>query len=369
MRVFALMDTRIVSGPGRQLAATVAPLKARGIQLEVVCFERADGPPSPFVAFLDALGITRHVVHAPGRLDSAVIERVEALLAAERPDVVQTHSYRPAFIAWMLRRRGYRVPWIGFFHGQTHEDLKVRVYNLIDRLVLRRADRLVVVAPHQRKRFPFAPRLRYIPNAALPADAARANAAFPSIPDTLPRPWLGYVGRLSSEKGWDLLLEALAQVQATQPCSLVMAGDGPDRTACEARIAALGLGDRVHLLGQTPSALPLYPQVDAIVMPSRTEGMPNVVLEALGADVPIVATRVGAVSELLPDDATGLVIPPESVPALATAIARILREGRTATGSAARARSAARYTLAARVDALAALYSEVHGVSARGSAA
>ncbi|MCA0375119.1 MAG: glycosyltransferase [Gemmatimonadetes bacterium] len=358
-RVFALMDTRIVSGPGRQLAASVAPLRALGIEVEVVCFERADGPPSPFASFLDTLGIRRHVVHAPGRLDAALIARVEALLAAERPDVVQTHSYRPAFILWTLRRRGLRLPWIGFFHGQTHEDLKVRVYNLVDRLVLRRADRLVVVAPHQRARFPFTRRLRYIPNAALPGDAARANAVPPVIPDTLPRPWLGYIGRLSHEKGWDVLLDALARVPVSQPCSLVIAGDGPDRAACEARIDALGLRDRVHLLGQIPSALPLYAQLDAIVMPSRSEGMPNVVLEALGADVPIVAARVGAVPELIPDDATGLVVPPENVPALTDAIVRVLREGRTPQGSAARAASAARYTLAARVDALRALYGDV----------
>lgn len=365
MRILALMDTRIVSGPARQLIATIAPLQTRGIQVEVVCFEDREASPSPFRTLLEARGIRYHLIHSPGRLDRALVQRVLALLKAEQPDAIQTHSYRPAFIAWLLRRLDGKLKWIGFFHGETNEDLKVRVYNLIDRYVLRSADRRVVVAPHQLNRFPKRSSPRYLPNAVLPIGDTDIDRITPPIPEALPRPWIGYVGRLSSEKGWDVLLAAMQLLVRSQTVTLVLAGGGPDEEACRNRIKELALDDHVLLLGQLSSAQGLYPLLDALVLPSRSEGMPNSILEALHANVPIVATSVGAVRELLPDDATGLVVPPDNPEQLADAIRRTLREGRTEKGRLARERSAARFSLDRRVEVLYELYTNLISSTAR----
>jgi glycosyltransferase involved in cell wall biosynthesis len=353
------MDTSIISGPGRQLVALIPELQRSGVRLEVVCFAHVERMTTDYIRFLEAHGLPHHVVPTRGRIDRVLIADVVALLKREQPDLVQSHSYRPAALAALARAHGLRSPWIGFFHGDTREDLRVRLYNAVHWGLLHLADHVVVVSPHQRARFRFRSALTYIPNAVIPADGT-VEATFAEPIGDVPRPRIGFIGRLSAEKGWRVLLQAFPEVVATFPeAMLVVAGDGPDASAFDAEVIRRGIGTRVVRLGQVPDAGAVYPLLDVLVLPSLTEGMPNVVLEALRHDVPVVASRVGAVPELLADPATGMLVDAGDPAQLARSLVRAVRIGRTDAGSAARARAAAGYALPDRAARHLALYTQV----------
>jgi glycosyltransferase involved in cell wall biosynthesis len=151
----------------------------------------------------------------------------------------------------------------------------------------------------------------------------------------------------------------------------VIAGDGPDRSACEALVSTLQLGDTVHFTGALLPIEPLYPLLDLVVIPSRSEGLPNVLLEALRADRPVVSTTVGAVPEVIGGTEAGRLVPVEDPAALAEGVRALLAEasqaGPAAAAAAARADVVQRFSLARRVQAHVQLYREV--LAAGGSTA
>jgi len=134
-----------------------------------------------------------------------------------------------------------------------------------------------------------------------------------------------FVGRLSPEKGIEGLLEALASVRADLRPRLVLVGDGPLRATLERRIGDLGLRDQVDLLGRLAEAETLkeIAASDALVLPSFMEGLPIVLMEALSLGVPVIASRVAGIPELVADGETGLLFTPSNWSELAEAIERL----------------------------------------------
>jgi len=151
---------------------------------------------------------------------------------------------------------------------------------------------------------------------------------------------LGWVGRFSDEKDPLLAVEAFALGVASS-ATLCMIGTGPLDAACRQRAAELGIAERVVFAGAQPDAAPLLSAFDALVLSSRTEGTPMVVLEAASAGIPVVATRVGGVPTIVGKDG-GWLVAPGDAPALAEAMRVALtdEQGRVQRGAALRARVA-----------------------------
>lgn len=154
-------------------------------------------------------------------------------------------------------------------------------------------------------------------------------------------PRLLLVGRLVHQKGVDLLLDALAGLKE-HIWYLTLVGDGPQRPHLEAQVARLALQERVdfsHWL-EGEALVRAYQQANLFVFPSRHEGMPNVVLEAMSAGLPVVASRIAGNEELVVDGETGLLVPPEDVDALRRALKTLLLDAdlRQRMGTAGRAR-------------------------------
>ncbi len=342
-------------------------LRDRGVDHRVVLFHRAGRAPAPYAAYLDGLGADHVIVPEYGPADVGMVKRAAAALAAFDPDVVETHGYKPSAIVAALRAASTpRWRWLAFFHGGTTENLKVRAYNWIDRRAMARADRLAVMSSVHRDAFArMGTRVRVVYNAVAQLPRSPDSAALdvrglfrpaPAADDAI----LGVVGRLSSEKGVDLFLDACRRlVDAGEQFRAVVVGDGPDRALLTARARALGLDAHVAFAGTVRDVGHVYGQLTCVVIPSRSEGLPNVMLEALDHDVPVVATRVGAVPEVLTDPLAGVVVPPFDPGALADGIRRGLALARTPGAAAARAATIRRFSLDARVDAHLALYAEL----------
>jgi glycosyltransferase involved in cell wall biosynthesis len=201
--------------------------------------------------------------------------------------------------------------------------------------------------------------------AALPAgsvgtvrNGVRAPAG-PRGPATGQRPpIIGTIARLGEQKGIDDLLRAAAQLPDAR---IVVVGDGPLRQNLAELADALGVGDRITWTGWVDDPAALLATFDIFVLPSRFEGLPLVILEAMLAAVPVVATDVGSVAEAIDDGRTGLLVPASDPAALAAAIGRLLDDPVAARRLADAARQVAgeHFTASAMADRYAALYEQV----------
>jgi len=183
-------------------------------------------------------------------------------------------------------------------------------------------------------------RIRPVLVPAFGVDARRFRPADPAEAQRPAKPRVLFVGNITRAKGVDLLIEALARCpDAWQACSLAGAGGDADRMKSLA--AESGIAGRLRWLGRLPaSAVPeLMRRHDLLVLPSRSEGRPNVVIEAMASGLPVIATGVGGVADLVRDGEVGLIVPPDDADALAAAIARLCTDAklRSTMASAARA--------------------------------
>lgn len=153
---------------------------------------------------------------------------------------------------------------------------------------------------------------------------------------------VGIVGKLSQVKGHRLFLKAAALISQTRAdVAFLVVGDGPDREALEAESEALGLSSRVRFAGARGDVPSLLKTMDVLVVSSFSEGSPNVVLEGMGAGVPLVATRVGGIPEIVEDGRSGLLVEPGDARALSEAVLALLNEPERARSMGRRGRELA----------------------------
>jgi glycosyltransferase involved in cell wall biosynthesis len=171
-------------------------------------------------------------------------------------------------------------------------------------------------------------------------------------------PTLGSLGRLDRQKGFDVLLRALEQLPQA---SLVLVGDGPERAPLEAQASAAGLTGRVLFAGWADDPRRHLTTFDVFVLPSRFEGFPLSVVEAMLAGLPVVASAVGSMPESVREEETGLLVPPEDPHALAAALRRLLdrTDLRSDLGRRGRELALERFTAAAMARSFEALYEEI----------
>jgi glycosyltransferase involved in cell wall biosynthesis len=294
----------------------------------------------PLVEALERDGVPTTVLHIGARGYRAERRAIEALCREMRPNVVHTHGFRPDVVDGGVARRE-QIPVVSTCHGFIEGDFKGRLYQTLQRRALRRFDAVIAVSD------PIAARLRaakidernihLIPNAfscsrdALSGDAARAALGIPR------GRVVGWVGRLSAEKGPDLAIDALARVE-DPAVRLVVIGDGRERMQLVEQARSLGVSDRIVWCGSVPDAGRFFAAFDAFLLSSRTEGTPMALFEAMAANVPIVATRVGGVPQVV-DESTALLVPAGDVDAMAAAVKKTLADAASANQRASAARN------------------------------
>lgn len=363
-RIAAIIPARDISGPGRQLVAQARSMIRQGIDVQVIVPLRP-GTQSSFPRFAADNGVPCHVLSDRGIVDTALVRELHRLLRDLRPDLVQTHAYKATGLMYVLRKLGLRMPWIGFFHGATDLGLRDRMFHRLDLRMLRAADRIVVMSGRQAAMFGDAcDRVNVVHNAVLDAEGGGRNGARVRRAAGIEFvPVIGVIGRLSREKGVDLLLQALAKLSARQAhWRAEIAGDGPELVRLQADCDQLGLGNRVRFRGQVHDIASVYKELDLVVIPSRSEGLPNVLLEAMRYDIPVVATNVGAIPDILAAVPGAFrLVPPENTSALSDAIAEALGDLNSEDAARARIGVADRFSLEGRVDVLMALYTDMLG--------
>jgi glycosyltransferase involved in cell wall biosynthesis len=268
----------------------------------------------------------------PRRIPAGVVALRRAIGACD-PDVVHAHNPGMAVLAGIATLRGRRPAGLASLHGVPEEDYAAaaRVLRLAGLPVVACGPGVAAaLAEHGLE--PAATIL----NAVGPGPAPLARAALEREWGIPPGALLAVaVGRLVHQKNHALAVEAFARLPGAY---LVILGEGELHGELEWLVAERGLRTRVLLPGVRADARAIVGAADVLVLPSRWEGLPLVVLEALAAGTPVVATAVRGVRELLTDGVNALLVPPEDPPALAAAVERVLAEPALAASLAAEGR-------------------------------
>lgn len=346
--VFLLQDTRSLYGAEQAMVRLVEGLAAAGVAVRVLllCETRLGGGASPLAAAFRRR-VPVEEIPVAGRFSRAAIARIRECMARERADVLHSTGYKADWHAVLAAKQGTLFPVVSTVHGWLFRwNLKELVFQALNLRALRRFSRVIVLCGFYERylrRHGLTPlQLAQIPTGVRADDLApRAEAC---------RLWeangeiftFGLLGRLSSEKNHAMLLRAavrLARDLGTSPRSwrILIAGDGPLRGKLEARIARLGLADRVELAGWMESP-EFFRRAHVLVQCSRVENQPLSVMEAMAWMRPVLATRVGGLPELVVDGETGRLVRNGGARALAAAMKEYLAAPEKARADGLRAR-------------------------------
>lgn len=328
INVLHLRDTYEIGGPGKTILETHRAIDRNRFRMHLGVFVRdGESGDSPFTTEARRLDMPVHFVRGRHSYDPRMIGRVNDLVRTLQIDIVHAHEVKSDVIAYLAARLR-PVPIVTTLHGWIGNGLKQRGLIALDKRVARGFDRVIAVSRKIERQLIDAgvpaDKIRMLHNAIVVERyrrTGRRGVLAEVIGRPVPSPVIASIGRLSIEKGHADLINAIDLVKRRgRDVSLVLIGDGPERPKLIQQINALGLQGTVHLPGYMQEPQRFLEEVDLMVLPSHTEGLPNAALEALLMEVPVLATRVGGTPEVITDGETGRLVPSHSPEALAGGI-------------------------------------------------
>ncbi len=335
-----LIASGFAGGPEKQIVESAAHLRELGWRVVVGSF-RENRPSVEVVESAAARGLETFLIDTRSPFDPRAAGQLRRCVKRFDADVLLTHGYKPNLIG-RLALRGLKTVHLPIVRGYTAETWKVRLYEAFDRMLLRRMPRVLAVSSGLGRKlvaYGVDPRRIEVLHNAVDCspvvDPIDISSVF-SLPAGAEV--LVAAGRLSLEKGHRFLVEAMKELNDRRPLLYaVILGSGREEARLEAQIEEADIEGRVVLGGFRKPVLGWLAAADLVVNPSLTEGLPNVVLEAMSVRTPVVATDVGGVGELVFPEKTGWLVPAGDAGALADAIDEALtnreRAGDMAAGA------------------------------------
>jgi glycosyltransferase involved in cell wall biosynthesis len=328
--VLHLIGSNCVGGPEKQILHHAVDMQGSEYSIEVGSFHDAAERPEIVIA-AEQRGL--RTVCLSGGVRVGLVNELARILV-ERPGyLLCTHGFKANVVGYLAAKKT-RTPHIAFLRGWTAETLKVSFYEVLERRVLGRAPWVVCVSQRQaeqvarlrkRRSKPFVIQNAMLPPYERESEVVISRESLGISPQTVV---FGSVGRLSVEKGHRFLISAFHALCSMEPEAallLIVVGDGREQDPLEKQAASLGIRDKVHFAGYQGNCTEWMRLMDCMVQPSLTEGTPNSVLEAMCLDLPVIATAVGGVPDLIADGENGLLVPPGDPAALAAAMRRTMQ--------------------------------------------
>ncbi len=307
-----------IAGAEKSALASVEALRSAGYRVSFAVIKESRHPAfaDDFVHLADRLGVESTVFTTRRRLDPRLARGLRKHIRAAGITVVHTHGYKPLF--HLLTFRSEVPALITTYHGATSHSLAVCFYERLYQILYRSTDCVFAVSEGAKaameSRGPLRCRVAIIPNLV-----SRPRVAKPLIDPAKKTSYsLLYLGRLSHEKGADVLMEAMSMLEAPH-IRLHVVGDGPERTRLMGQAKSSGR-DNVVFHGFQRSVDKFLLDADILVMPSRTEGLPMALIEATALGLPVIASAVGGIPEVVTHGENALLVSPNDPSALHRAI-------------------------------------------------
>ena len=372
IRILDLRDSPWVDGPGRTILETAEHIDRSRFDVTIGGFVSGDPGQNSYLTEARNRGLTVQEIEERRAIDPAALRSIVRIVKDDKVDLIHTHDFRTDLMGVLAANR-CGVPVISTCHGWIANNLKGKVYKLVDLRLLRRFDHVITVSEMMKRQLLDSgireAKLTAIPNALVVDDF------IPDKRDRVFREELGVgegtalivkIGRLSPEKGHGDLLQALAGLRDTHPdFVLAIVGIGPEEAPIKALCVDLGLDEKVRFVGFRSDMTAIYNSADLLVQSSFTEGMPNVVLESLLMETPVIATCVGGTDEIVEHGVSGFLVPPHSVEQLHNGFRDFFANRAQHARMASNGRQVIieRFNHADRVSRISELYSSVAGES------
>ena len=304
-------------------------IQGGGYESVIGALQHSGHPKAEIVIKAEERGIKTFSLKCDGRFDIGAIFRLKKYLVEAKVDILHTHNYKSDMIGACAAFLA-KVPVIATAHGFTDVTHSVSFYEKLDRLVLRAFfSKVIVVTGEMLKNFPEGKK-EVIANGVdidqFSRDAQKREALRKNYQIKDNEILIGTVGRLSREKNQRMLLEALYPLMRDDDAIRVMVvGDGPKAEELKQFATARHLEDRIIFTGNMRDTVSVYSALDIFVLSSLTEGVPLTILEAMASKLPVVATRVGGIPEMINDDKTGLLVDARDVCALRAKITNLIK--------------------------------------------
>jgi glycosyltransferase involved in cell wall biosynthesis len=387
MRILRVITRLNIGGPSIQAISLTTRLAERGHATTLIHgrLDRGEGdmtylaPPGASLTYVAAL--CRPIALAN---DLHALFALKRLIKEFKPDIVHTHMAKAGMLGRLAalafnvgRPEGSRARVVHTYHGHVLEGYfgaaKTATFIMLERMLARCSDAIIAISPAIRQelldhhRIGHADQYRIVP---LGFDLS-AFAAIDDQARALARQSLGIdphahvittVGRLTAIKQHGLFLDTFARVASQDPAAIALVvGDGELRSEVDARAAALGITDRVRMLGWRKDLATINAATDVFLLTSRNEGTPVALIEAMASAVPGVSTDVGGVKDVIPNRQVGRLAPFGDAGALAAAVLELLSDDRLRRelGTAARAHVLERYSVDRLVDDIDLLYQQL----------
>lgn len=365
-----VLDTRVVSGSGGGPDKTIlnSPRFLEGAGYRNLCaYMHPPGDPG-FVH----LENKARLWHAPllsvpdrGPWDWRVVSELLRICRREHVQIWHGHDYKSNALGLLLRWF-WPMRLVTTVHGWVEHTRRSPLYYRIDRYCLPRYEKVICVSPDLEQECLAAgvpaQRCVLIENAIDVEEFSRRHGLAESKFRQGVNPGrlrVGAAGRLAPEKGFDLLIKAVdCLLNEGTDLELVIAGDGDEQSRLQELIGQLGRGDRIRMLGYRSDLREFYESLDVLALSSLREGLPNVLLEAMALEVPVLATRIAGIPRLIADGVDGLLVNPGSVDELAQGLRRLLADPdlRGRLSQAGRRTIETRYSFATRMGRIRAVY-------------
>jgi glycosyltransferase involved in cell wall biosynthesis len=332
--VLIIRDSSGIYGSERVILTLASRISKEEFHMHLLCFRRGDGKSEPLISLGKKLGIDVVPVDVSGRFDLNAICAIRSVIKERDISIVHSHDFKSNFYA-VLASADLHLVRVATAHGSTRDSLKKNVYLMLDEwLMYRFFDKIIIVSyrlsPELERKHLGKGKIAIIQNGLdLNLPVYQQEYDEPVLPVRHDSFVFAVIGRLFPDKGHKYFLEAFSLARRKHPSITgLIIGDGPERAHIEKMILGMGLGDMVHLCGVRSDMNYVYRNIDCLVIPSLTEGLPYVLLEAMTNGIPVLATSVGDIPLLVRNQSTGYLVPPADSCALARSMVDVMEDPR-----------------------------------------
>ena len=310
-RVLHLGSPMGLYGAERWILALVKHLDRAVVESHVGVIKDSPDVDAPLCLEAEKMGLKVHIIEAYGKANLHGVKALRKVLVEEEIDILHTHFYKTDVIG-LAAVRGTNCKIVTTPHGWSKKvDFKLLGYELLDRAIFPFMDAVVPLSEDLYRPLRYMPgmgrKLHFIRNGV---DISEIDASVDVAPELAD--WkkkgafiVGYIGQLISRKGLDVLFNALASLKSVN-WRLALIGEGPQRTELEELARSLGIEQRVVFFGFRPDRLTFLRGFDLFALPSQLEGIPRCLMEAMAAEVAVVASNIPGCSDLVTHGQTGL---------------------------------------------------------------